>query len=297
MPPRPRRAPKPQVIERSIHFFKVDCGAGEGGKPLPFDCAPVLEQINSKPFKRAAVGGRYVPTSDGEAHCAWVDEDAEELIDGFQPRRVRFGRLRRNAIPQFEQAGELAQIDLGAGSSLCETSHLLILPNNIVGAEFNFFGPRAARFADYMQHLSGQATPPFGMEQLLRQDVLVQLKNQQAIRAFDLAIRPSYADIISEVSPNLGAALNAAREASDASVIGVYLKADPRKHSDTLGTKLFRQVRRIGRLPGLRENAMRAQVRSVGPDGTMRDLDLLQDLLVISKKITSVGAMSAAMKN
>ena len=60
---------RPQV-ERKIHFYRVDAGQDDAGRPLPFDPRPVLERINGLTWPS---GDRYMVDAEDNALCCWVD--------------------------------------------------------------------------------------------------------------------------------------------------------------------------------------------------------------------------------
>jgi hypothetical protein len=295
MPPR-RKVPV-KAFERSIHFYRIDTGADDGGRPLPLDVDALLNDLDGRPWQHVTDGGRYVNIQDGDALAAWVDRGGEEPIGDFTPLRLRFDRLRRNAIPQTELGGKLTSVRLSEHGSLSEVSHLLFLPNSLLGVEFNFFGPRASRLPDYLQRIAGSSEPSFAVEQLLRSDVADVLDQQRGLRVFDLQVRPSYAASVADASASLSAALTAARQVGDPTVVGVYLQADPKKRSNTLGRSVLMLARNLARRPDLRDNSSRFKVRSIGPDGQMQTLDLLADQLLTTRKVTALGARSRAVNS
>lgn len=51
----------------------------------------------------------------------------------------------------MEQAGALSDLRIPTHAGLAETIHIVVFPDNIVGADFNFFGPRLSRFSRYLK--------------------------------------------------------------------------------------------------------------------------------------------------
>lgn len=287
MPPRRRRSAQP-TVERSIHFYRADTGYGDDGRPLPLDVDAVLGAVHALPFTPSDQGGRYLAQNDGEDLCAWVDAEVA-------PKRLRLARLRRNALPQAEMAGQLSDVALARGAALYEAVHLLFLPENIVAAEFNFYGPRPTRLPSYLQALVGDLPTPFVMEQILRQDAADQLDRQQGLRLVDLRVRPSYAAAVRQADSSLGAALDAAAAVGQADVVGVVLQAEPRSRSARLGQGLLDGVRALSRRADLRDNAARFAVNGVGPDGLVERINVLSDALVSVQQVARIGRTSRAV--
>lgn len=288
MPPRSRRSPGPPTVDRSIHFYRADTGTGEDGRPTPLDVDAVLAAVEALPFAPRDRGGRYLPQADGEDLCAWVDA-------GVSPQRLRLARLRRNALPQAEMAGRLSDVTLARGAALYEAVHLLFLPDNVIAAEFNYYGPRPTRLPGYLEALLGNLPTPFVMEQILRQDAAEQLDRQRGLRLVDLRVRPSYAATVARAEESMGAALDAAARVGGADVVGVVLQAAPRTRAARLGGGVLAGVRRLARRSDLRENATRFEVNGVGPDGLVEKINVLSDSLVSVQQVTRVGRTSRAV--
>lgn len=120
--------------ERKIHFYRAHIGTDEGGRPIPFDPHPALNHIHRLPFRAQ---GRYFADGDDAITC-WVD--------GPNPRRrFRIAHVRRSGLPLVEQAGSLSDLQIPADSGLVEAIHVVVFPDNIVGSDSNFYGPRMTR--------------------------------------------------------------------------------------------------------------------------------------------------------
>jgi hypothetical protein len=255
---------------------------------VPLDVDAVLTAVAALPFAPRDRGGRYLPQADGEDLCAWVDADVF-------PHRLRLARLRRNALPQAEMAGELSDVRLARGAALYEAVHLLFLPDNVIAAEFNFYGPRPTRLPGYLEALLGDLPTPFVMEQILRQDAAEQLDRQSGLRLVDLRVRPSYAATVARADRSLGAALDAAAGVGGADVVGVVLQAAPRTRAARLGQDVLAGVRRLARRSDLRENATRFQVNGVTQDGLVEKINVLSDALVSVQQVARVRRTSRAV--
>ena len=255
---------------------------------MPLDVDAVLAAVEALPFAPSERGGRYLPQADGEDLCAWVDASVF-------PQRLRLARLRRNALPQAEMAGNLSDVTLARGAALYEAVHLLFLPDNVIAAEFNFYGPRPTRLPGYLKALLGDLPTPFVMEQILRQDAAEQLDRQRGLRLIDLRVRTSYAATVARADESMGAALDAAAGVGGADVVGVVLQAAPRTRTARLGDGVLAGVRRLARRADLRENATRFEVSGVGPDGLVEKINVLSDALVSVQQVARVGRTSRAV--
>jgi hypothetical protein len=273
----PSRGGRPaDTARRSIHFFRIDGGAGDDGVPIDVDLHPWLQKLDGLPFRYAQDGGRYVTSGDAD-QCAWVDEVGEIC-------KIRFANVRRNALPLAEAGGQLTDLNLADDAGIYEVSHLCIFPDGIVGIEFNFYGPRPSRLAPYLRRAVGQDCPEFTLEALLRQDVAAVLLRKKAVRKLDLNIRRPYIAIIEEANANLGAALRAAETASQADCVGVYLEPEPYQRRN-LDDGIMNMLRRLVQRTDLRENARTLKATVVDQENRTEEIDLLRDELISQKKV------------
>ncbi len=271
-----RRAQAADTAKRSIHFFRIDGGAGEDGMPITVDLHPALRKLDDLPFSPVEAGGRYVSTNDAD-QCAWVDDSGDIC-------KVRFANVRRNALPLQEEGGQLKDLNLAADAGLYEASHLCMFPDGIVGVEFNFYGPRPSRLAPYLRRAIGQGCPEFALEALLRQDVADVLLHKKAVRKLDLLIRRPYIAIIEDANANLGAALRAAETASQADCVGLDLEPEAYKRRN-LDDGIMNMLRGLVQRSDLRENTRTLKATVVDQDDRVEEIDLLRDELISQKKV------------
>ena len=132
----------PGTLERKIYFYRAYIGTDEGGQRLPFDPSPALDAIDSLPFTNDA-HGRYEFDADGNALSVRRHNTVPNVT-------LQFGRVRRNGLPMLEQAGNISDLVLDADAGLLEAIHVVFFPNNIVGAEYNHFGPRVSSGSTFL---------------------------------------------------------------------------------------------------------------------------------------------------
>ncbi len=262
------------TIERKIVFFRTACGDDDAGKPLSFDPAPVLKHVHALPFDE----GRYLTLSGGQFATVWVDRST-------MPCRLRIANVRRSGLPAVEQAGKLSPLKIPADSGIAEQTHVVFFPDNFVGAEFNFYGPRMSRVAAYLMAKAEAFCPDIHFDVLLRQDVAERLKRLEDIRLFDLKVRSSFIDTIEEADQDLGSCFKAAAKAGNAEEVQVILR--PAAHSKKLlKAGLLASVKRILKADNLQLEASRFVVRGQDRDtDAVEQLDLLSDDLIVKKNV------------
>jgi len=284
MPPRKRK--QSPTLERKIHFYRASVGNDENGLPLPFNPDPALVKINSLPFSDS--NGRYLTGEDGNAVCGWIDTNGSQS-------RMRFGHIRRAGLPQIEQSGTLSDLNIAANAGLVEAIHVIFFPNNIVGADFNFYGPRLSRLGTYLRSKSDGQSPAVTFLPLLRHDVVAQLDHLTDVRLFDLKIHPSYANTVRQADQDLGAAFDAARRVGDTKEIEIIIQ--PNKNArKSIQDRFISIAKSLGRQSELRTEALKFIVRGKRDDtGRVEAIDLLRDHLIANKKIVCLSERSRAL--
>ena len=157
----------PGTLERKIYFYRADIGTDEGGQPLAFDPSPALDAIDSLPFTNDD-HGRYEFDADGNALRVRRHNAVPNVT-------LQFGRVRRNGLPMLEQAGNISDLVLDVDTGLLEAIHVVFFPDNIVGAEYNHFGPRVSRLGSYLHKKSSEAVARAAFRPILRGDAAKQL--------------------------------------------------------------------------------------------------------------------------
>ena len=141
---------RPPQVERKIYFYRVDAGQDAGARPLQFDPRAVLRHIEDLGWEPQ---GRYMLDADDNALCCWIDRMRA-------PQRLRFGVSRRSGLPLLERDGRVGPLNIAADAGLAELVHVVFFPDNIVGSEFNFYGPRVPRLRSYFEEKAGEVCPP-----------------------------------------------------------------------------------------------------------------------------------------
>jgi hypothetical protein len=212
--------------------------------------------------------------------------------------RVRFANVRRSDLPQKESAGRLRALGIHPHSGLAEQIHVVFFEDDIVGADFNFYGPRLPKLGGYLcQKAKAEVPRDLHFEALLRQDVMEKLDALAEIRLFDLRIRKSYATKIAEADRSLADAFEAASTAGSADVVEIVLRTPP--HSKGwLNRHMLDVSRKILQLPELRHEAANFHVKGYDVHTQqVVELDLLSDKLIATESIVQVSNRTRALEN
>lgn len=281
----PRNRQRQSTLERKIYFYRMHVGTDAAVAPVTFDPRTALRTIDTIPF----VGSqeRYLVDGESNAVCAWVDDL------GAEPK-IRLVRIRRTGLPQIEEAGLLSDLNLAVNAGLAEPVHVIFFPNNIVGADFNFHGPRLSRLAFYLHFKGGDGVPVVNFEPLLRLDISAQLDRLRDVRLFNLKVRPSYASAVAEADQDLGSAFQAAEHLGDTEEVQILIKPNRQGQSSLFG-RLIGIARQLIRRTDLRTEASKFVINGRCQDSDrVEPIDLLRDQLIAHRQIISLGPRSRA---
>jgi hypothetical protein len=280
----------PNTIERDIHFYRVDTGYDQSGKPKSFDPIPVLEHVGKLAWKDGQGRNRYWD-NDGKVTGCWVHNSK-------MPCKVTLGTIRRTDLPLMENQGELSPLEIPDKAGLVEQTHIVFLGDDIVGCDINYYGPRVSRLAFYLADKAvGIAPEILNFNPILRRDVLQQLKKMTYLKSIELKIRSSYADDIADIDKNLYEALAAARRAAGGEDIdiGLIFQASSRSHG-WLYSGLLETIKAICTRPEVQYEMRKLVVNGYNAEKQKAlKLDLLSDKLIIKRSILKIDSKSNAL--
>jgi hypothetical protein len=285
-----KQEPKPRT-NRKIFFYRAVSRMDKGGK-YAFKPIKVFSAIKSLSWKEL-----YKNEGDGKETCCWMSDKIK------MPCTVRFGVIRRTDLPQRERHGRLWALNMTPDSGLVEKIHVVFFEGNIIGADYNFYGPSMSKFSEYLQVKGKRLDDKAGLkykkgshpkmvvparlhfEPLLSQDVAKRLDQMKEIRLFRLRIRKSFAQRLSEANRSLAAAFKSAELAGRADNVEIVLRTPP--HSKGwLHQKILTAAQKIARIRGLQEEALNFTVKGTTDDEKPAfELDLLGDKLISSQSI------------
>jgi len=293
---RPKKTePGPRVINRKVFFYRVNAGVNpDTGEPRQINFHPSVQHLNGLPFTS---DGRYLDTSDGKQLCCWPDNSQ-------LPFRFRLANIRRGQHPPVENEGTFSPLVLGAGRGLAEITHLILFPDGICGAEFNFYGPRASQLSFYFALKLKNLCSGFRLASIARPDLEARLASLNDIKLLDLKVRASFAATLAQADEDLGAALEANIKAVNARPEDEFELTFTRKKSKKLGDRsmpaaFMEGVRKLARMPNLKEQVSIFKVGGTGGAGS-RFVDILHEQFTAEKLIQpasneSGGVDSASM--
>ena len=273
-------------VERRIHFYRADCGLLPNKKPVPFQPKSAFDHIGKLKFDSFGEhGGRYL--EDGEnVYCCWPESAS----------RAQFAVIRRDALPSIEEKGLRKALSLNGTAGLVESIHVRVFPDNIVGFDFNFYGPRLPRLGAYLNTVAEGAGPDVSFGPLLRSDAVKDLENGKELRMLSLRVLRSHVNVVKEVNETLGDGFDALKSVSEADELEIVLKPKPYSKEAIGGSGLLNAVRKLAKRPDVREVAKAFQVQVAGASGLpAQTLDLLGDHFIVDTKILKLNPKGRAL--
>jgi hypothetical protein len=266
-----------------MHFYRAVLPPVPGATAT-FDPRAALERIDGLPFADA---GRYLNYQDSVL-CAWVDDPTPRA-------RLRFATIRREGLPFVEERGAVTALEIPEAAGLVEQCHVVCFEHNIVGCEFNFYGPRLSRLGPYLRERGGDSLPRVRFEPLVRRDVAALLDSAYGVRIFRLRIRNSDIAAISDADRDLGSAFAAEASLSEAEELEIQLR--PRAYArGHLGNRMLQLTRRLARRQDIGEVASMFSVDVQWMEnGASETVNLLDDRLVATRPVARSAGRGRAV--
>ena len=268
---------KPDHPVRTVQFFRVytaTCAAGM----TPFDSSALCRAI-------AYLGPQeYWEAGDGDVQvCAYLDN--EDDLDRFA-----LAKIRRRSRPLTEDAGVRGHLILQASTGLLDPIHVRLFPNNIMGVEFNYDGPRASRLRSFLREKLPDAYETFDMQPIYDRDALERLGRMDEIGLFHFQVDRSALDLRVK-ERNFFRGLLASAEQTDMSVIEIVARvANRSEHPDTAVVK-----DEIRELLTATAGVQKIKVRGREGNGKSEELDLLKDRLISRQYMMRLDATTRAI--
>ena len=183
------------TIFRRVYFFRVEHFA-----QLKDSIPDALRRISSLDFNDK---GRYkIDPTSGLRFSVYPDTDE-------YPLKIRFGKIRRDALPQIEHGGDLRTLELKEDAGLIDICHAIIFADGYVAAEWNPDGPKLASLGGYLFEKGRLNTAPKFLS-LLERDIVEVVRGLDSVRVLEIELPPDAIALAREADKNLAAAVEAA---------------------------------------------------------------------------------------
>lgn len=266
-------------VDRNIHFFRAIVSGEDDGTQPAFDYAAVLAKLASVPTP-----SRYVEERGG-------------YLFGHPPEandRVIFWRSRRMGLPQVDENGVFSPLNIPTTSGLAEITHVRFFPNNLIGAEFNFHGPRVSALAAYLRRLCKPPCPRVVFAPLLSETALEQLDELETISCATVRVARPYVASLEAASPSLRASLQQAMEVGNAQDFELILRPEKYSRGSLNVGEIGRVWRRLRSLNDHQGVVGALKIEGTA-DGQRRIIDLLSDRLIVTRQVVQADERTRAI--
>jgi hypothetical protein len=216
-----------------------------------------------------------------------------ESTTGTEPQQLKFYRVRRVDLPSLDNGrGAVSELDLEQDEGLAEAVHVMLFPNQVVGLEAFFFGPRVGRIESYVDHARRLASSDALNSQIvpiLSKDAVDRMLDFKDMRLLSLRLRPSAMSLRDADELGLRGALKTAKDLDADRSIEIVLRAAP-DGDNGFKSKVSEIVKKVlhngSPAPGV--DRIRVSGRSAD-SGLVEELDLLQEQLARPVQIPKEG--------
>ena len=280
----------PDRVQRDIHFYAADIGVDERGRLTPFDFVRPLEHIDAMPL--AGDHRRLALPEDKVAYC-WVD--SVEL-----PQKLRLANIRASGFPFVELDGNLDNLRIPPNSGLADPIHVVCFEDNVVGTDYNFYGPRMSGLQRYLAAKAPDWCMGLTFGALVDPDTMRRLNRYGQLRLFELRIAASQAHILRHYHRGLAGSFDAAEELLDGDAyVDIVLRPKPHSRGG-IGEEILQIAKRMVAGEDLRQlrhnRGNRFKVQGIDELGEVDDpIDLLSDELIMRKSIFKQSQRSRAL--
>ena len=116
-------------------------------------------------------------------------------------------------------------------------SHMIWYPDNVLAAEFNFYGPRIASLHYYLSEKAAMIYTAEGFDLLLKKNAVEELKRLDGLRVFSAKLQRSGTDLLRQADKDLASALDSQMESLDADEVELTFKV--KRKTNTVSPKAF----------------------------------------------------------
>ncbi len=275
------------TVERKIMFYRIHPRPYADGTIPVIDIGVLLSEIKKLNFDKKSTGpkSRYCAIDD-RLLCAWPT-----VADNKE--RIQLGTVRRIDLPSIDDGGNVKPLPIADDEGLLEVSHIQFFPHGIVGAEFNFYGPRATAISTYCEEKT-PTLPQFRLRPLFRNDAQGRLNELDEIRLVDIRVHKSEVANLGAFGSGLPGGFTRIADEMDGDSFEIVLRSERGKSFSqkmrNAIVSLFSSSKPL--------NDRFESLKVSGPScitGNVTELNLLQDQFIQAKHIAKMHGKTRAV--
>lgn len=257
-------------VNRRIYFYRLFLKKDEKEvKPNS-----IFSYINSLPFTDE---GRYLPLGDGNSRSMYVRNT--DL-----PLKAIIGNKRLTGLPSMDLNGDISPLPIPKKAGLYEPMHFMIFPKNVIGFEYNFYGPRINSLSTYIPNKAPDLVDKVELIPLLRTNITELLSKMGEIKMFQLAVHRNMGEHLKIIGDNVFDAFESLKKSDYSEVIEIVLRSERYSRK---GIKLPFKERLANFLAKAKDNVDVARIRAENLDNEnkIEPFDLLEQFMISNRKI------------
>lgn len=274
-------AEQENTIFRKVYFFKLEHFA-DIRESLP----AAIQRIERLPFDD---DGRYrLDLTSRNRLCAFPDS-----LD--YPFKIRFGKTRRDALPEIEHQGELKTLELQEDAGLIDICHVVIFDDGFVAAEWNHEGPKLAQLGSYLFEKGRLNSAPKFLP-LLERDIVEVVRALDSVRVLEIEVPPDAAELAREADENFYTAIKATESLGATKRVSLKLTAE--RTGERLKVIASRLAEIVKSRPHERERFKNLSVSGYAEGSTtQRFVDILESKLVSGETFMRTSPRSRSINS
>jgi len=262
-------------VARTIQFWQFTNADGHALQGR-FPTAEVLKKINS------LKGGNLYAEVGDDVRLLAVEQKRKKL----ERRHLVLYRVRHDNVPSLETAGVITDLPIGARQNIVEETHLVFLPNNVIGVITSRDGPRVGRLASYLQK---QFSIEVGICPVLDPDTTRTLSEMGRVTSVELSIPAAVASFLAPSDSGDRDVIDAFKflaEASDSKTLhlSVVLSLGPNQSASTKWRAFISYIVNSGQLPLF--NKFKIHAKSIDSQSPSIVKDFVEEKLAMKRDIT-----------
>lgn len=270
-------------LSRSIYFYEIQ----DRYTDMPVQPAQLQRLVGDIRLVSQSQNA-YMNLDNGDVARIWV-----EPVARF-PFRLKFGVTRRTGLPPTERAGILNDLRLQPDEGLSELVHCVVFSNSVLGFEFNSYGPRPSRMANY---LSDKTEHQVKFVSLIRQNAAETLARYDSLSNVHIKVRSNVIDEVRQANETVGALLANIAEYNGIGNIELRIGTRPRS-DDILDGRILRGIRAMFARFNLWEDVKKFSLKGTELEtGRDVELDLLSEHIISKQQVVRVGDRSRAVQS
>ncbi len=204
---------------------------------------------------------------------------------------------RKDDLPQLESSRELSPLRLENNQGLANVTHFVLFNTNVVGVEFNFYGPRISKLKNFLK-LFYEDQYSLEIRLMTSEDILEKIKKYGEIYSVDVQIRREVSHLMEKSDNPLFHIFKTIRQTTPADVLRFSGQIDKKKRDEKSFKTMIDPVLKKEYLdnPEFMDGMEIFKIKAKNKEtDRIDDIDVLKDRLTETKAIKPIDTNHKAV--